>query len=105
MLTLVYIASIIFALFMFRNLMKIMSTCETPFAEDVIKRMTTFANSLVPVAILSMITKGFWESFNSGNMFDFNIDFGVVLLVAVVYVLVMIFKYGAELQQEADETL
>lgn len=104
-LTLVYIASIIFALFMFRNLMKIMSTCETPFAEDVIKRMTTFANSLVPVAILSMITKGFWDSFNTGNMFNFNIDFGVVLLVAVVYVLVMIFKYGAELQQEADETL
>lgn len=103
--TLVYIACVIFALFMFRNLMKVMSTCETPFAEDVIKRMTTFANSLVPVAILSMINNSFWESFNSGNMFDFNIDFGTVLLVGVVYVLVMIFRYGADLQREADETL
>ena len=105
MVTLIYIGTIIFALFMFSNFTKTLSKCETPFAEDVISRMTTFANSLVPVAILSVFNKSFWESFNSANMFSIDFDFGVLLLVAVVYVLVMIFKYGAELQHEADETL
>ena len=103
--TLIYIGTIIFALFMFSNFTKTLSKCETPFAEDVIRRMTTFANSLVPVAIFSVFNKSFWESFNSANMFSIDFDFGVLLLVAVVYVLVMIFKYGAELQHEADETL
>jgi len=35
----------------------------------------------------------------------FGIDFGVVLIILIVFALVYIFKYGAVLQQESDETL
>jgi len=46
------------------------------------------------------------ESAMSGGIhLIFSIDLGVVLVVLIVLVLVSIFKYGAVLQQESDETL
>lgn len=103
--TLLFIGCIICSLYMFRTLMKELKVCETPFSENVIKRMTNFAYSLIPTAVLSMLNDSFWQSLNSTNPFNFNLNLGTILLVAVVFVLILIFKYGAQLQQESDETL
>ncbi len=74
--------------------------------KNVIKKMQYFAYSLVPWAVVSMISDSIRESIlNNKLSVMFSIDLGVVLIVLVVLLLVHIFKYGAVLQQESDETL
>lgn len=88
---------------MLLRLMKTLRKCETPFSQDVIKWMVRFAYSLIPAAVLGMIAKGVWSGLLTNN-FTFNMDLGSILLVAVIFLLVVVFKYGAELQRESDET-
>lgn len=103
--TFIYLGAVTVTLYMVKALMKSLKNCETPFAEDVIKNMTRFATSLVCVVILEIIFGGFWSSLASRGVYNFNINLESVLLVAVIYILITIFKYGAKLQQESDETL
>lgn len=93
------------ALEMVKSLMKALKSCETPFSQEVVRRMARFANSLIPAAVLGMVCEGVWSSLSSGTGFEMSLNIGSVLLVAVVYMLVIVFKYGAELQRESDETL
>ena len=93
-------------LFFVGSLCKAFQNCSSPFEENVIKKMQNFAVSLIPWTILTLVTNAvavglFSNKFN----LNFTIDLDVVLLVLVVLVLVYIFKYGAILQQESDETL
>ena len=92
-------------LHMLKGLMKAFKTCETPFCENVIKKMTYFARSLVPVYALYMVSNGMWSSLGRGSDFSMSVNLGYVLLIAVVYILVEVFRYGAGLQKESDETL
>ena len=101
----IYLGAVTVTLYMVKALMKSLKKCETPFAEDVIKNMTRFATSLVCVVILHMILGGVLSSVRSGSKFELSIDLGSILLVAVIYVLITVFKYGAQLQHESDETL
>lgn len=100
----VTLGAVAVALHMLNRLMKALSKCETPFAPEVIQRMTRFANALIPAAVLGMVCDGMWSSLGSGD-FSFSFNIGSVLLVAVVYLLVVVFRYGAQLQRESDETL
>jgi hypothetical protein len=100
----VWLGSVTVALEMILRLMKKLRKCETPFSEDVIKWMDRFATSLIPATVLGMIAKGIWSGLLT-NHFTFSLDLGSVLLVAVIYLLVIVFKYGAQLQRESDETL
>lgn len=87
-------------------LCKAFRDCTTPFEENVIKKMQNLAIALVPWTILSSIVKSTLESFMQGIVrINVSVDLGVVLVVLIVLVLVYIFKYGAVLQQESDETL
>ena len=36
---------------------------------------------------------------------NLGIDLGMVLVIVIIFVITYIFKYGAVLQQESDETL
>ena len=99
------LGSIAFMLHTLKWLMKVLKSCETPFCDDVIKKMTLFANSLIPAIILNMVCGGMWSSLGKGTEFGLTVNLGSVLLVAVLYLLVVVFKYGAQLQQESDETL
>ena len=101
----IYLGAVTVTLYMVKALMKSLKKCETPFAEDVIKNMTRFATSLVCVVILHMILGGVLSSVRSGSKFELSIDLGSILLVAVIYILIIVFKYGAQLQHESDETL
>ena len=88
------------------KLCKAFRDCESPFEENVIKKMQNLATSLIPWTIVSSITNSVKDSFlNGGVSVSLTVDLGVVLVVLIVLVLVYIFKYGAVLQQESDETL
>lgn len=94
------------SLFFAGFLCKAFKTCRSPFEENVIKKMQQFAYSLLPWVILSSISKSMVNSLTSGSL-DVNvtIDLTMVLIVLVILALSYIFKYGAVLQQESDETL
>ena len=103
--SLIFLGAVTVALYIVKALMKSLKTCETPFAEEIIKNMNRFTISLIVVVVLKFISSGFWSSIKTGAGYTFSIDLGSVLLVAVIYILVVVFKYGARLQQESDETL
>jgi len=87
--SLLLLISISFAKKLFVSLEK----CDTPFSEEVVNNLTRFAYSLVPWGIFSFGTNG------AGG------GIGVVMVIVVVAILTSVFKYGAELQRESDETL
>ena len=88
------------------RLCKAFRDCSSPFEHNVICKMQHLAYSLIPWALLSIIWDTVIESISTNRLsFMFSIDLGVILTVILVLVLVYIFKYGAVLQQESDETL
>lgn len=101
----IFLGAVTVSLYMVKALMKSLKNCETPFAEEVIKNMTRFATSLVCVVVLNIIFSGFWSTLTSGLSYKPSINLGSILLVAVIYILITVFKYGAKLQRESDETL
>lgn len=88
------------------GLCKAFRDCQSPFEENVIKKMQRLAYVLIPWTLISSVSESIITSFMSNSInFSFSLDLGVVLVVLIVLVLVYIFKYGAVLQQESDETL
>ena len=92
-------------LFMLKRLMKSLKNCETPFTDEIVKNMSNFAVSLAVTLGVNIIGSGVWDSMQAGSGYGPTINLGYVLIVAVVCVLVSVFKYGTQLQQESDETL
>lgn len=85
---------------------KAFKTCESPFEENVIQKMRQFAFSLIPWVVLKSINESMFSSILNGrSSINISIDFTMLIIVLVVLALVYIFKYGAILQQESDETL
>lgn len=80
--------------------------CTSPFEENVIKKMQYFAFSLIPWAIMSSVSTSAMQSFYTGS-FDLclGVNLNMVIVVLVILAFTYIFKYGAILQQESDETL
>ena len=101
----IFFAALTVTLHMVKVLMNALRKCETPFSEKVIKSMTRFSISLICTVVLGFVNSGFWSSLRTGGSYTFSINIGSLLLVAVIYILVVVFKYGAELQKESDETL
>ena len=87
--SLLLIISISFAKKLFVSLEK----CDTPFSEEVVNNLSRFVYSLVPWGIFGFSANGL-----SGGI-------GLVMVIVVVAILTSVFKYGAELQRESDETL
>ena len=88
------------------RLCKSFRDCETPFSENVIRGLRHLAYSLVPLMILSSFAESAARSIFSGKMrLDFSLNLGMIVAAVFVFMLVAVFKYGAMLQQESDETL
>lgn len=88
------------------SLCKAFRDCETPFEENVIKKMQRLAYSLIPWAVISTVTQSVADSLANNNVsITVGVDFGIILIILIVFALTYIFKYGAVLQQESDETL
>ena len=89
-----------------RSLCKAVESCASPFEDNVIRRMTALAYSLIPWCIISSLSNSVFTSVFSNKVnINLGIDLGMVFVVLVVLALAYIFKYGAMLQRESDETL
>ena len=92
-------------MFFVASLCKALRYCETPFSEDIVTRIRRVAWSLIPWALLGGGRNPF-EGLADGNVDLFlGVDLQTVLLILIIFALSFIFRYGAMLQQESDETL
>lgn len=73
------------------KLAKALEVCNSPFEDNVIKSMRNFAFSLIPLAVVYLHEGG--------------IDMTAVVVIIAVIIFSYIFRYGAELQKESDETV
>jgi len=81
-----------FIAFMFgAKLAKALQKCETPFTDDIIRKLTLFGKSLIPLGIISLFTSG--------------INTSIIIPLLMLFLFISLFKYGAELQKAADETI
>ena len=85
------IAAFTAAMFFARKLARTLEKCDSPFEADVIKAMKHFGISLIPWAVINCL---------SGVSVVMSI-----LFVLIVLLFVYIFSYGAQLQQESDDTV
>lgn len=74
------------------KLSKTLETCSSPFEENVLADMKKLGISLIPFGVVAFGISGV-----SG--------LALVLIIMVVLLFIHIFKYGAELQQESDDTV
>ena len=75
-----------------RRLASALEKCESPFEDNVIRKMKAFGISLIPWAAFKLIVG------NLGSL-------ATVIGVLVVLLFISVFNYGAKLQKESDETL
>lgn len=102
----VALAMTIVTLTFVEGLCKAFRDCTSPFEENVIKKMQRLAYALIPWTIVSSLAESILTgAVTNSFQWSFSLDVGVVLVVLIVLILVYIFKYGAVLQQESDETL
>lgn len=87
------------------RLCKAFSVCQSPFDADVIKKLRHFAFSLIPWTISASFFVFETGPSTAISKFNLNVNFGMVFITLAVLGLSFIFKYGAILQQESDETL
>lgn len=78
--------------------------CETPFSEGIVNGMQSLAFSFLPIVVLNCFINSIESYFTSGKI-EVSIDVFVVVLIVMIFLLIAIFRYGAMLQQESDETL
>lgn len=94
------------SVFFASKLCKAFQVCESPFEENVIKSMKNFAISLIPWALFSSVPESYMNSIlGNGLKFSISLDMNVIFTVLIILMLTVVFKYGAQLQQESDETL
>lgn len=100
------LAMVLIVIIFVGRLCKAFKTCETPFEDNVIRRMQQLAISLIPwgctASVFNSVINGFWTDSYS---LDLSVDLGKVMVILIIFALVFVFKYGAMLQQESDETL
>lgn len=116
---LIYCACMLVVFIFLKRLADGFRHCDTPFAEEVTRRMTVFAWVLLGCSVVSSVAEGIVNALmtrgvdfelvlNPAGMdsgFHVSVNFAPILIALIVLFLTMIFRYGAELQKEADETL
>ncbi len=75
------------------KLAKALKSCESPFEDSVTKAMKHFAISLIPFAVISVLPA---TGINTA---------AVLIIVCVILFFAYLFRYGAQLQKQSDETL
>lgn len=114
-----YCAALLVVFVFLNRLSTAFHRCDTPFDDLVIKRMNVFAWVLVGCAAAASIAESIANSLlertadlsfalNAADVdsgFGFSFSFGPILIALVVLFLTVVFRYGAQLQRESDETL
>ena len=87
------------------KLCKSFKNCTSPFEEAVLKNLKNFSISMIVWAIVSSISSEVAVWLSNGNIAIGGIDLTYVFIALVILGLTFVFRYGAMLQQESDETL
>ena len=104
--SLLYLAASLVTVWFICSLCKAFKTCESPFEENVVRKIKNFAFSLIPWAVIASLTESVSKSFYTGKLdIEIGVNLGTVVVILVVFALAFIFNYGAKLQKESDETL
>jgi hypothetical protein len=104
--TLGYLAATLVVMIFVEKLCKAFRDCKTPFEESIIVGLQRLAWSLIPWMFLGSIFQGFIDTAFRENVNVFaGISLEMALVILLIFGLSFIFKYGAVLQQESDETL
>ena len=108
---LIVVMSLISVIFI-RRLCTAFRDCSSPFEDTVVRRLRALAFSLIPWVLISGLSgtlSGYalTRTLTTSGSYHLNLDFnlGTLIIVVVILALSYIFKYGAVLQQESDETL
>ena len=101
-----YMAIYAVLFFFVKKLCKSLEVCDSPFEEGIIKGMKNCAWVLIPWCVLggsleSILTTAFTSNIRTG----FNISIPTAIVILLLFGLAYVFKYGAVLQTESDETL
>ena len=102
----VYMAiSFVMVLFV-KKLCKSLEGCSSPFEENIIKELQRCVWFSIPWVLCGGIAGNIIRTAFSSTV-NFSIEFSLttVLIILLLFGLAYIFKYGAVLQQESDETL
>ena len=101
-----YLAVFILLMHYINGVCKSFEECVSPFEEGAISSIRKCAYTIIPWAVLGGVVRSLAQSLFSATMtagFDLNLT--TILVVVLVLGLAHIFKYGAILQTESDETL
>lgn len=91
--------------FIFRFTGKLKSL-ESPFDPMLIRDLRLITISLVPWYFLELLSQGVYEYFMSGSFnIMFNIDIKLLVVILFLLLISLIFRYGALLQEESDDTV
>lgn len=101
-----FAASVAAAFYMLKRLFAVLAKCDSPFCEELVKKMKAFGFSLLPVTLFATVAETLSTAFlSAGRDTGLSIQWGVLIAFAVTMCLVTVFKYGVQLQKESDETL
>lgn len=102
----VNIVAFIVCAFFFKGLMGELEISRSPFTEGVVDKMRRFAIALLAVSIAtSVLNAVFGCILMGGHMFSLSLNLGSIITAVIIFVLAIVFRYGAQLQKESDETL
>lgn len=94
------------ALYILRGLFATLAKCDSPFCNELVKKMKQFGICLLPVALFATISETLSRAFlSAGRDSCIQIQWGILIAFAVTMCLVTVFRYGVQLQKESDETL
>jgi len=79
--------------------------CATPFSQDVITKMQQLAYALIPWAVIGMVMDGIAQAATGEGDFTLAVNLGYIAAILILLALVYVFKYGAMLQKESDDTV
>ena len=92
--------------FFFKGLMKELSIAQSPFTDGVVGKMKNFAIAILAASVATSIANAVMSAIlSAGTTFAFNFNFGSIITAVIIFVLATVFRYGAQLQKESDETL
>ena len=95
-----------FLFFYVGKLCKSLETCNSPFEEGIINGMRNCAWILIPWCVLGSGFQSFMATaFTSNIRTGFNVSIPTAIVILLLFGLAYVFKYGAVLQTESDETL
>ncbi len=94
------------ALYFAGKLCEQFKNCNTPFTEGIAKGLTTLAWSMIPLCLIGNFMQAVCVAVFGGDAdIVLGVNLATVLLILCMFMLSFIFKYGAALQIESDETL